>query len=724
MSRPEGKLCQKCEALDIISFIRGEGVNNDTSELRRKIKLDTIRNIIDRSQACDFCGLITSNLKQPGYQTQDIVIVERMFWFNYDLGHGLQKQFRTQVYREADESTTEIEGPLLHLAEGKRAAEQAVRNIMELQEIDELPINQGAIARPLGRIICREGFNFDRIKDWLRQCEASHGEHCGSNTRVPASLLKSFMVIDVHLACVIEAPDNCRYASLSYCWGTTKTLQHRKANSRFLLSPGSLNETRPPQTIYDAMNFVRNMGERYLWVDALCIVQDDRSVVQEQISQMGEIYSQALFSLVAVAGEAADSGLSGATLREDACQQKVLKMTNGTVASMMEMGSNFNLRSSTWGSRAWTMQEEVLSGRRIIFTHRQVEWRCGSGLWMEDMALEGLLPDTDNPRRMGDKWTSHEDYWKLRDMDPYSRYQTFVHAYIRRKLSFLSDSLNAITGILQTVCSDIPAFAWGLPESKLSLALNWGVTANAIQNEAAVTVVSDGKTHTIPIPSWTWASYAGGQFDIYVLDLVGPEADTTLPLVALYKEGAQGELLLVEEGPLAPPDAWTGTPRYIDDATTASKPNGYVDSGRLVFWTSTAPCEICRFRIPGRPGHFDNPYLYRAAGRSRNGMTWVEEASMACIDSKVTWERRRGEDCYEDYQLSEANISVFDIDYSKVDFEVSPALQVVVCGVDWKLYTLVVYWREGVAYRAACSSVMKPAWLERVGRKWEKVRLG
>jgi len=57
------------------------------------------------------------------------------------------------------------------------------------------------------------------------------------------------------------------------------------------------------------------MGERYLWVDALCIIQDDSMDKEWQIARMGSIYSSAVFTIVAACGVDADAGLPGVRLR-------------------------------------------------------------------------------------------------------------------------------------------------------------------------------------------------------------------------------------------------------------------------------------------------------------------------------------------------------------------------------------------------------------------------
>ena len=90
---------------------------------------------------------------------------------------------------------------------------------------------------------------------------------------------------------MIAAPPHCRYLALSYVWGDPKEMGSR----RWLMKAAHVDESQLhngldldllPKTITDAMALVSKIGERYLWVDALCIVQDDFKELAEQTSQM------------------------------------------------------------------------------------------------------------------------------------------------------------------------------------------------------------------------------------------------------------------------------------------------------------------------------------------------------------------------------------------------------------------------------------------------------
>jgi hypothetical protein len=150
---------------------------------------------------------------------------------------------------------------------------------------------------------------FRRLKDALFVCETSHrscGQLVSREKTVPGLLL-----IDVKQRCIVSAKPGTKYIALSYVWGGVKMLQTTRDNLADLKKPGSFvhNAEKVARTILDAMDAVEALEESYLWVDSLCIVQDDASVKHDQISKMHIIYGQAALTLIAMSGEHANAGL-------------------------------------------------------------------------------------------------------------------------------------------------------------------------------------------------------------------------------------------------------------------------------------------------------------------------------------------------------------------------------------------------------------------------------
>jgi hypothetical protein len=99
--------------------------------------------------------------------------------------------------------------------------------------------------------------------------------------------------------------------ALSYVWGEDPFFRTTKSEFTSLQRKGGLRESHIilPKTIKDAMLVVEMIGERFLWVDSLCIIQDDAAHKKEMISAMGSLYMHSLLTIVAMTGCNADAGL-------------------------------------------------------------------------------------------------------------------------------------------------------------------------------------------------------------------------------------------------------------------------------------------------------------------------------------------------------------------------------------------------------------------------------
>ena len=194
---------------------------------------------------------------------------------------------------------------------------------------------------------------------------------------------KSMLVIDVKQMRIAPLPANARYLALSYVWGRTPFLQLITSNFEQLKRKGSLSEQVLPRTIDEAIKLVNMLDERYLWVDALCIVQDDSANKLDQITQMDRIYLCAAMTIVSAGGSDANSGLSGFSPGSRRAQQTI-EMIGGVRFVVMSPPLLDLLNGLTWHSRGWTYQEFMLSKRVLFFTPQLVFYICALQSFAED----------------------------------------------------------------------------------------------------------------------------------------------------------------------------------------------------------------------------------------------------------------------------------------------------------------------------------------------------
>lgn len=129
-----------------------------------------------------------------------------------------------------------------------------------------------------------------------------------------------------------------------------------------------------PTVIKGAISVVVDLGERFLWVDALCIVQNDTSMMTDMIGRMDQIYGSAILTLVA----ATRDGSYLFPPPDISCRNQVSEEIYGLHLVTALPDVDIAISSSRWATRGWTLQEAILSRRCLIFTDEQLYFRC---LW-------------------------------------------------------------------------------------------------------------------------------------------------------------------------------------------------------------------------------------------------------------------------------------------------------------------------------------------------------
>lgn len=155
--------------------------------------------------------------------------------------------------------------------------------------------------------------NVDRIRHWVGQCESTHGSACKESRLHTTESSVDVIFIDVQKNCLVKNHLSQKYVALSYVWGQQREIFRTVlSNVNELMQTNSLTNVweRVPATIQDAIILTRTLGIRFLWVDRLCIVQDDATSIQSNIAQMASIYAQSYFTLIATDGDS-DAGILG-----------------------------------------------------------------------------------------------------------------------------------------------------------------------------------------------------------------------------------------------------------------------------------------------------------------------------------------------------------------------------------------------------------------------------
>jgi hypothetical protein len=222
---------------------------------------------------------------------------------------------------------------------------------------------------------------FDLIKDWIKECGYNHQDDVSTvapRYKHPVEII----LVDVLDQKLVRASSSWRFLTISYVWGKTALDTTTTANRRTREQQGALSKVKPPQLILDAMLLVSQLGERFLWIDCLCIEQDNLSQKHSQISQMDVIYSQSVLTLVALSSEDAGSSLPGVCegtrsffkAKEYAFDTYIY----GFYLRLLELSE-----ATVYESRGWTFQERLLSRRCLFLTESDMYYTCHSRISSE-----------------------------------------------------------------------------------------------------------------------------------------------------------------------------------------------------------------------------------------------------------------------------------------------------------------------------------------------------
>jgi hypothetical protein len=200
-----------------------------------------------------------------------------------------------------------------------------------------------------------ELMDFSLVKEWLNGCETHHScTTTFTSLTGPYRTPTAFRCIDVQEMRIVQPPPQCRYLTLSYVWGAGAKFVALQENIQQLSQPGGLNSCLDhlSSTIRDAIEVTRRLGEKYIWIDSLCIVQDAGEEKLAALQDMGLVYSQALLMLCAADDRCLADGLRGVRVPRRV-KHYIREMEPGFTLTA-QFGYDAYLEPSVYNSRGWT----------------------------------------------------------------------------------------------------------------------------------------------------------------------------------------------------------------------------------------------------------------------------------------------------------------------------------------------------------------------------------
>ena len=378
-------------------------------------------------------------------------------------------------------------------------------------------------ARPLRTDVDSEAAK-TQLRTWSDEC--SGHERCSASPRdsnLPTRVIEISPPGRQHPR-ILESRNLCGvYATLSYCWGQTPFSTLTRSNYGKLIE--ELDLSNLPLTFRHAVSTTQNLSIRYLWIDALCIIQDSEEDKLWEMARMKDIYASSALTIVAASAKSASEGFLHPRVHSEPFETIPVRIRPGHFGTMSvnELdAAGYDERLEPLAKRAWCLQEQLLAQRTLTFTTRTMMWRCQAGTRNFGDSLHFPHDLDSGYNDQDEKYSLNLHSLLLREEEAGSeKHKTLscwlrlVTAYSLRVASLECDKLNAVAGVASHPSFSRalgPGYYAGLWQYELASQLTWRVSrfhrTLPASNGSEGAIVQRPATYRAP--TWSWASVEGG----------------------------------------------------------------------------------------------------------------------------------------------------------------------------------------------------------------------
>lgn len=359
--------------------------------------------------------------------------------------------------------------------------------------------------------------SFDWIRKQLDECTASHDCSGMLEMPLPTRILDLGDRESPNIRLFVPGAGAAgKYAALSYCWG--------RSNHFFLTSDtfkdlqNGFQVSRLPQTLQDAVRVTREVGLRYLWIDALCIIQgqDSKAITDWniEVSKMDTVYRDALVTISAASGQNASCGLFNGSH----CNLPFASSWTSSGPREVALWARATWRHHAPGfqsepinSRAWTLQENMFSSRVLFYTSFGLLWKCKREItWV--YSGESYVYDSPASRRNGFKDLANiSRYGVSMTRGRLYNWMWILEVYTARNLTNPYDKLPALASIAKQHSDSTSAeYLAGLWKPTFRQDLLWKHHPYWMYHLIGVSDAGNPlRSNGYRAPSWSWAAIDG-----------------------------------------------------------------------------------------------------------------------------------------------------------------------------------------------------------------------
>ncbi|CAJ0543111.1 Ff.00g004150.m01.CDS01 [Fusarium sp. VM40] len=477
--------CACCFDLDPV--LVSPGVSNDVVVDQRELVVLVRREIEQFKTAaevgCDACSFILKTLESPDFHAET---EEEIIHLRLPIGQG-----NPEILLGSSHAETRI---FVQMYTDNSQGEPW-KHVQPFPEICEDHLSA-------------QGLGF--INACLRTCLESH-EHCSQNIPTLPTRVIDISSVEQGYVRLVEAEDteHGKYTALSYCWGSQASVKTEIENIEIMKSGIAVKDL--PAAYQDAIALTRELGIGFIWIDALCIIQNSQEDWERECSKMAETYANAYLTIAA----ASSASVMEHFLRPDlkspphttqeprVIHRESMQSAKGPVLlkarTMWPTGAHWKWRDGAdeqrhvepLSTRGWTLQEKVLSTRLLSVSAMEMVWTCKERIFCECGSLLNYH------REFGQTPLSQIS----KPHEAFNFWHKVVENYSKRKLTQVGDKLPAISAIAAIIQhrtgSDYVAGLW---RDNVDQELLW-------YRPALSPVGTANSSYTSP--SFSWASITG-----------------------------------------------------------------------------------------------------------------------------------------------------------------------------------------------------------------------
>lgn len=364
----------------------------------------------------------------------------------------------------------------------------------------------------IGRPI-RSADSFDIVRDWIRTCLDRHSgcwsqyvnftKLTNDEDSLPTRVIdigKSSASSNPHLEVYSRVLGP--YIALSHRWGTSKVV--RTTKNTLEEHKKQIPWDKMSKTFQDAIHIARKVDVRYLWIDSLCIIQDDHQDWDRESPKMGYIYMNSILNIAAVSARNDEGGcLTLQSLKREMSMPlgPNSASTNGRIC-FREPLKHFEvaINAGSLSERAWVQQERLLSRRTLYCAGDQMHWECHESCESEDGTV--VMPANRTKTTLGFGDPSSLSLVTHDAKSVYKRWCRVVEHYSSRKMTKATDKLPALSGLASLVANQTgDQYLAGLWRADLVCGLLWHANRSDMPR-----LIRPSRWRA---PSWSWAALDG-----------------------------------------------------------------------------------------------------------------------------------------------------------------------------------------------------------------------